>query len=441
MTDLQPATIQQKMNAIKITKSPGTEYDPRYFGTRMFALYLVAISGSLGTAISAIGRLTLYACALILLIRDMVQHQRTKKLRIGGFTACILVAIAYLALSILWTSVELPGALQSWARQARILTIPLMYFLIRDREEGKAVLRVFVVAQIFVVFSSWLLVLGVPVPWATAHGATTTYAVFGSYLEQSISQAILVGVLWFTRTWIFGKRGQLVAIAIALITLLLTVGFLKGRSGHAALIGIVTLIVVNELPRKFKWAAIFAPLLVLALTVTVSANFRERLQLVRSEVTSYSQNPVAGSETSSGLRLKFWTASLKAFAEKPVFGYGVGSWKIAFSEMEHLGKPEAALTDVDPHQMFLLWAVEGGLTGLVLHCTILALLLLHSRKLQEQDARNLQAVLLGLVISGMFNSMLIGIGMGDYFCILIGILVAMESGGQPVYERASRAAN
>lgn len=407
----------------------------------MFALYLVAISGSLGTAISAIGRLTLYACALILLIRDIVQHQRTKKLSTGGFSVCILIAIAYLALSILWTSVELSGAIQSWARQSRILTIPLMYFLIRDREEAKAVLIVFVLAQIFVVFSSWLLVVGVHVPWATAHGATTTYAVFGSYLEQSISQAILVGVLWFTRTWIFGNRGQLVAIAVAVLTLLLTVEFLEGRSGHAALIGIVTLIVVNELPRKLKWAAIFAPLLVLALTVAVSANFRERLKLVRSEVTSYSQNPLSGSETSSGLRLKFWTASLRAFAEKPVFGYGVGSWKIAFSEIEHLGKPEAALTDVDPHQMFLLWAVEGGLTGLVIHCTILALLLLHSRKLQKQDARNLQTVLLGLVISGMFNSMLIGIGMGDYFCILIGILVAMESGEQPVYDRASHAAN
>lgn len=428
------------MNAIKITKYLGSEYDPKYFGARMFALYLVAVSGSLGTAISAIGRLTLYACALILLVMGLVRGQRTRKLRTGGFTACILLAIAYLALSVLWTSVELPGAVQSWARQARILTIPLMYFLIHDRDEGKAILRVFVLAQIFVVLSAWLLVLGVQVPWATARGATTTYAVFGSYLEQSISQAILVGVLWFTRTWIFGKRGQPVAIAVAAITLLLTVGFLKGRSGHAALIGIVTLIVVNELPRKFKWAAIFAPLLVLTLTVAISANFRERLQLVSTEVSSYSQNPVAGSETSSGLRLKFWTASLRAFAQKPVFGYGVGSWKIAFSEMEHLGKPEAALTDVDPHQMFLLWAVEGGLTGLVIHCTMLALLVLYSRKLQEQDARNLQTVIFGLVISGMFNSMLIGIGMGDYFCILIGILVAMKSAEPNINNRIPDAA-
>ena len=429
------------MNAIKITDYFGRDYDPKYFGTRMFVLYFVAVSGSLGTAISAIGRLTLYSYALILLIMNLVRGQRTKNLRTGGFTVCVLLAIVYLASSVLWTSVELPWAVQSWARQARILTIPLMYFLIRDREEGKSVLRVFVLAQIFVVLSAWLLVLGFRVPWATAFSATTTYAVFGSYLEQSISQAILVGVLWFTRAWIFGKRGQALAIAVAAMTLLLTVGFLKGRSGHAALIGIVTLIVVNELPRKFKWVAIFAPLLVLALTVTVSPNFRERLQLVRSEVTSYSQNPVAGSETSSGLRLKFWTASIKAFAEKPVFGYGVGSWKIAFSEMEHLGKSEAALTDVDPHQMFLLWAVEGGLTGLILHCTMLALLLLYSRKLEEQDARNLQTVILGLAISGMFNSMLIGIGMGDFFCILIGILVAMKSEGSPIHSGTFHAAH
>lgn len=394
----------------------------------MFTLYFVAISGNWGTAISAIGRLTLYASALLILLMNLTRQQPARDRGRDGLSICVLLIIAYLAMSMFWTSVELPTAVQSWTRQARVLTIPLMYMLIHNLDEAKAVLRVFVLAQVFVVLSSWLLVMGVHVPWATAHGATTTYALFGSYLEQSISQAILVGVLWFTRGWIFGTRGKNAAVALAALTLLLTLGFLKGRSGHAALIGIISLIVLNELPGKFKWAAFFAPLVALALVLTVSSNFRERLQQVNLEVSSYSKNPIEGSGTSSGLRLKFWAASVRAFVEKPVFGYGVGSWKIAFSKMEHLEKSENALTDVDPHQMFLLWAVEGGLLGLTLHCTLLALLIAQSRKMEKRDARNLQTVILGLAIAGMFNSMLIGIGMGDFFCILLGILVAMNSG-------------
>lgn len=417
-----------------------SENTREYFSARLLALYIVAISGSLGTAISAIGRLTLYSTALIVLLLHWVTANKSRKSSTNGFTILILLAIVYLALSISWTSVEVPAAMQNWARQARILTIPLVYLLIRNISEAKAVLRVFVAAQIFVVCSAWLLVFGIPVPWATAHNAQTTYAVFGSYLEQSIYQAILIAVLWFTRDWIFGKNGKFLAIATAGMTLVLTLGFLKGRSGHAALIGIVAFIILSELPKKFKWTAIFAPLVVLALAIAVSGNFRDRLQQVRSEVLGYTQNSVSGPITSSGLRLKFWKASINAVVEKPILGYGVGSWRIAFAEMEHLDKPEAALTDVDPHQMFLLWAVEGGLIGLFLHLAVLGSLLYHSRKLEQINARALQAVVLGLSISGMFNSMLIGIGIGDFFCILIGILLSMESGNRLNKVRVAHAA-
>ena len=414
------------MNAYFKEENPNSSNESNYFSVRLIALYFIAISGSLGTAISALGRLTLLGTSLIVLLLNFYKPLKTQKVSTRYFIALTLLAIAYLALSISWSSVETQSALLSWARQARILSIPLIYLLIRNSNEAKNILRIFVLGQTFVVFSACLLALGYAVPWATAHTSKTYYAVFGSYLEQSISHAILVSILWFTRNWIFGKSGKYIAIAIALITIVLTLGFLKGRSGHLALIGIIAFIVLCELPKKIKWMAIFMPLILLALALTFSDNFRERVQLVRSDLSSYSPNTPPGAETSSGLRLKFWRASVNAFIEKPILGYGVGSWKLAFAAIEKLDKPENSLTDVDPHQMFLLWAVEGGLVGLLLQCAVLAALLYQSKKLDPHNAYALQAVVLGLVISGMFNSMLIGIGIGDYFCILIGILASIE---------------
>ena len=398
-----------------------------YFKPRLVALYFIAISGSLGTAISALGRLTLLSTALTVLLLSFFNPRKTSKVGTKYFTVLILLSISYLALSISWSSVEMQTAILSWGRQSRILSILLIYLLIRNSDEAKNILRFFAVSQTFVVFSACLLALGYDLPWATAATAKTTYAVFGSYLEQSICHAILVAILWFTRSWIFGKNGKHIAVAIALITIGLTLGFLKGRSGHVALIGIIAFIVLCQLPKKFKWMAVFTPIVLLALALNFSSNFKERVQLVRSDLSTYSQNPQSGGETSSGLRLKFWNASIKAFIEKPILGYGVGSWKLAFAGVEHLDKPEGSLTDVDPHQMFLLWAVEGGLVGLLLQCAALAALLYQSKKMDKLNAHALQAVILGLAISGMFNSMLIGIGIGDYFCILIGILISIES--------------
>ena len=58
-------------------------------------------------------------------------------------------------------------------------------------------------------------------------------------------------------------------------------------------------------------------------------------------------------------------------------------------------------------------------------CAVLVSLWLYSRKLAVADALSLQAIVAALAISGMFNSMIYGIGMGDFFCVGLGILASM----------------
>jgi len=73
--------------------------------------------------------------------------------------------------------------------------------------------------------------------------------------------------------------------------------------------------------------------------------------------------------------------------------------------------------------MFLLWAVEGGLVGLMLLVGVLFNIFLRSRSLTVSNARSLQSALAALVVAGMTTSTIYGIGFGDYCCMLIGILL------------------
>ena len=393
--------------------------DPRFL-----LLCFVVISPSLGTAVAAFGRLFLYiAAACIFLLASATRRPESGR-KFQPLTVLILITIGYMLTTVIWSSVPLFDSLHAWTRHARLLTIPIVYLLIRNLSEGKALLRVFAFGQIFVVLSAWLLVSGVKVPWATAAASKETYAVFGSYLEQSISQSILVAILWFARDWIFGPRGRLVAIAGALSTLLLTLEFLQGRSGHMVALTIIALAVVYELPRRKKWIAAVIVAGVIVAAFAGSKNFRDRMLSVSSEVTAYSEHTVA--ETSSGVRLYYWQVSLLAAMEKPVLGHGAGSWN---KEYRRLGADKAnpsTLSISDPHQLFLLWAVEGGLVGMGLLGAIFIYVLICSRALALQEAHMLQTIVAALIISGMFNSMIFGIGMGDFFCIAIGILLGMH---------------
>jgi len=419
-----------------MTLTPSHPTSSRLDGLRLGVLYFVALSASLGTAVSAIGRLLLYLAALGFLLSRASSRARASGPGLpAALSWAVLLAVAYMALSALWSAVGPVEALWSWSRHARILTILVLLCLIANLAEARAVLRVFVWGQLFVVLSAWMLVLKLPVPWATGAGQGS-FAVYSSYLEQGISQAVLVALLWFQRDHVFGPRGRWLALGLAVATAVLTIGLMPGRSGHMVLLGVLTFALFHQLPRRFRWAVLLAPMLAVVLVFQLSTAFHERMTQVVSEVALHRQG--SAQETSSGTRLAYWRASLSAVAEQPLAGHGAGSWNQAYRRLK--GPQVSSLNDTvsDPHQLFLLWAVEGGLLGLALLCAMLAALWRYGSRLAAADGHALQAMVLALVISGLFNSMIYGIGMGDFFCIGLGLLAALgrdsglaTSGQQP----------
>lgn len=392
---------------------------------RLMVLCFATISVSLGTAFSALGRLSLYLLALWLVISNLVSKEPKRFWPAASWSArwetWALMTVGYMALSVFWSNAEVTKAVLSWTRHARMLTIPLVWILLRNKIEFRLVLRVLVVTQLLVVASSWLLIWGINVPWATRFDAQTTFAVFGSYLEQSIMGATLAFILWHQREWIFGAYGEPVAIAAALFTSVQVLGFLNGRSGYLVFAALASLAIIYQLPKNWRWAGILVPFVTVAVLLASSKTARDRVMLVQQEVAGYSQR--ADINTSSGERLIYWQTSLKAIAEKPVFGSGSGGWNFEFKRLTNHKLTQSFYNIDNPHQMFLLWAVEGGLIGLALLLGLIASIYLHSRLLSTSDARSLQSVLAALLIAGLTTSTIYGIGMGDYFCMLIGILL------------------
>lgn len=404
---------------------------------RLWLLYLVVISPSLGTAVSALGRLIMVAVLLcVLVLNRRPKLESASVLAKNSAAVTVLLATAYMALSLLWTPSIDTNSLSAWTRHARLLTIPVIYLLIYNYGEARSVLRAFMLGQMFVVLSAWLLVWGVQVPWATSKWATGYNAVFGSYLEQSITQAVLIAMLWHQRHWVFGVKGRWFAVAFAAATLVHTLGFLIGRSGHLVALAVVMMALMYELPQRFKWAAVLVPFLVLGLAFGTSENFRDRVDHVRTEVHAFSTK--AEANTSSGQRLMFWQVSLLAIEQRPIFGYGAGSWNQEYKRLE-AGRADPATLNVDnPHQIFLLWAVEGGILGMLLLCAVFVELALRSKALATNDARTLQSIVVALIISSMLNSTIFGIGIGDFFCIALGICLALvHANKQPSESNAS----
>jgi len=392
-------------------------------------MFFIALSPSLGTAVAALGRLVLMLWALFALL---MPHKASGKSEAWSLhkpiTVSILLACFYMALSTLWSYVDSERIWFSWTNHARLLTIPLVFYLLRDPAQGRQVLRVFIGTQIFVGFSSWLLIAGYTPPWISGTDSPTTFASYGSYLEESIVQATSAGLLWFQRDWIFGPKGRWLAIAMALSCATISAVYLPGRSGHMVLLALSALIVFQALPKRMRWLALFVPFLVGVLLWFGAPNFKQRLLSVYTEVVSFSQQ--ANAASSSGLRLQYWKSSLQSYAESPILGHGAGSWNSEFlNQLAKHPNPtvEPNHSSHNPHHLFLLWAVEGGTIGLLCLIFTLIYVVKNSSYLPRQDTWSLYALLLSLLVSSMFNSTIYGIGNGDFFCVGIGILLSLAA--------------
>ena len=168
---------------------------------------------------------------------------------------------------------------------------------------------------------------------------------------------------------------------------------------------------------------VLAALLALGLA-GFSDKVRQRAMQAVQEVQNFSAS--GNVHTSSGTRLNLWRRSAQAIAEKPLLGHGVGSWNQVYERVERKWATSTPLTwKGNPHQEFLLWGVELGVVGMVVLVLLLGSLYQDARAMEAASQHALLSVLTALVVTSMFNSVLFDALIGDFFCTVIGLLLAL----------------
>lgn len=378
-------------------------------------------------AIVSISKLLLVICGLIVLLFARQSSGFANRLSGLWTPHAVLVSVFAFALSLLWTVAPEADALGSLAKYGKLIIIVLMLGLIRDQREARFALSAFILAQAFLLASSWMLFFHVPVPWATSNMALLQFAVFSSYLDQGIMGAVLAALCWHLRRLVPGRFGPHVAIGVAAAAMANVLFVLSGRSGHVVAIALLSLAIMWELPRRFRLAALAVPFLLVLILFFSSTKVRERLMMVKTEVASYSTQ--VQPTTSSGIRLGLWRRAVQIIAENPIAGAGIGAWSTEYNRLQRSQNP--AHVDIagngNPHQEYLFWGVQLGIPGMMLFCALLLAVLRDSLKMEQAQARALQSALMALAIACAFNASVYDALIGDFFCVLLGLLLASGS--------------
>lgn len=392
----------------------------------------VAATVGLSMAWISIGKFVLFISALSLLagrIFIAFPAGRSYSPNLPRYTTrAVLVVLTVFAISLLWTTAPPGESLGSLAKYGKLLTIILLACMLKNRQEVLFALTVFFTAQVFLVISSWMLYFGLPVPWATSHMATSQFAVFSTYLDQAIMSATAAAVCWHLRFFFPGRYGSFIAISIALLCLFNVLFVLIGRSGHIVAISLLSLAVMWELPRRFRWLVVTLPLIFLLIFSATSQKVQSRIEMVKNEVAAFSigEGTNLSSGTSSGIRLHFWYRAVQSIKESPLVGSGVGSWSNEYNRLERKVNPEGLMVGErgNPHQEYLMWGVQLGVPGILLLLALMISIMKDTLSMDTQTARATQSCLLALAVACLFNSSLYDAQIGDFFCVVLGLLLA-----------------
>lgn len=331
--------------------------------------------------------------------------------------ACLLAFSASLA----WTEADLGTALSAYVKHGKLIEMLLLLILIRSAQEARIGVIAFAAGQVFLLLSSWLLFVGLPVPWVT--DPIGKYVVFSSYLDQSIILATSAAVFWHLRPQDRWPRWIAITLAaLAMINVLL----LEGRTGYIVAVAVFSLAVMWAVPRRWRLLTlIVTPLIVLVALYFGSAQVKERLS--RGVVESQNFAAQAESASSMGWRLNAWRRSVEAINEMPWLGHGVGSWTTAAKRFEGTTANQTfgVGSNSNPHQEYLLWGVELGVFGTLALILLLVAMLRDAMRFSIGIQQTTISIVAAMAVACMFNSTLYDDLMGDYFCISLGLLMAL----------------
>ena len=395
---------------------------------RLFLICFIAVTVSLPMAWISLGKLVLFGTSLIYLLSDWQRNDKDAAPSRLWTVPMILLVIAAFGLSLLWSEAAPHNALLAFVKHGKLLEVALLILLIRNQREAKIVLAAFLFGQAFLLLSSWLMVAGWRVPWATsALHPQFKNVVYSTYLDQTLIFSATAAILWHLRqNWPKPWWLHLAAITAGATAVINVIFFQEGKTGYVAALTVLTLAIMWEIPRKWRLAGlVMAPMALALLAYASSASFQHRVAQVLNESQSYSAQ--GDNASSSGFRLHAWRRSLEAMTEQPLAGYGVGSWTVSVKRIEgaDAAKVFGEGSTSNPHQEFLLWGVELGIGGTLLLLLLIGSLIRDALNFEPPVMRATLSVVAVMGVACLFNSSLYDALIGDFFCITLGILLAL----------------
>lgn len=380
-------------------------------GGIVVALFLVGIYFSTAVAMvaSVVVGLLWVVSAQFISLPVILQRQPVAVWSLILF-GCLVAGLAY-------GNAPHDDALASLKKYRELLFIPILIPLLSKEQYRDRVWQAFVIASVVSLAISFLMSLGI-LETASFHGPS---------LKSRITHGIFIGFFAFYCLHRSTDGGDTARLYLALfIAAIFNIFFVvEGRTGQLLALVLIALFAVQRFGLKARLLTGLALIVFLGLFLGFSQKAERVLEGIEN-TQAYMQEKPEQVDSSMGQRYTFWKYSVKLIAEKPLLGYGTGSFA---QEYARIAQGERFLAR-HPHNEFLFIGVQLGLLWLIPYLGFLVSQFYESRKLPEREKWLAQGLVTALLITSLFNTPIYDHTEGHWFTVMIALCFAAQKLGQ-----------
>lgn len=281
-------------------------------------------------------------------------------------------------------------------KYSKLLFILPAVTLLQDEEWQRRALIAFSGAMLLTLILSLVIVVW-PLSFipSTANGPTTNHFVFKDHIAQNLMMSFFALLLAVNALFTKDLIKKRILFSLAMLAVINILFFVAGRTGFISL-ALNSLVLIFFLPgvrRKIIGLLVFIVISMLALQY--SDNFRGRVELAITEFKSQEKKEL----TSVGQRVEFFKKSVDLIKERPVFGFGTGSYAREFCRVAD-STEWCEAGRFHPHNQFIAFLVQLGLIGFIAYLIFIAAAL----KSAIYQIRPLMICGMGLVVTLIADS-------------------------------------